>query len=948
MRPSTRPRTQNRPITISRAFLALVTVIATVAAVVATPLTTVTAGASTSDWRVGATYPSSADPTNVTCPSTLHCYAVGTDRIGLGQIMATTDGGNSWTDQAVPSGVTYLEGIACSSTSDCVAVGSHNPGVILATTNAGTTWSIADSVTSASSMWGATCLPSLVCFAVGDGATGGIVLKSTDGGTTWTAQVLPSGITSLHAVACFSDSDCTAVGTALGGFAGIVETTDGGTTWSTEPVPSGVGTSYSVSCPSLTECFAVGGDDILATTDGGTSWTLAYTAAPSSSGLLWSISCPSTSDCVAVGHVDYQGLTLSTADGGSTWTSLLGPYQVQGLNGVSCSSTSECTSVGNGVILATSDAGTTWVRQPGPAGVNRLNDIACPSSSECVAVGGPDDSLDVGGGGTVLASTDGGTVWQGESLPPGVGTLFGIACPSISVCYAVGDNEDDTSFILATTDGGATWTSEVVPAGVIALNSIACPSTSACMAAGDDLSDGGGYYSDGVILSTTDGGNSWSSTAETGVENLDSVACITLTECFVGGASSTRSAIFSTTDGGSTWTSQTFPGGALSGIACFSADDCTAVGGGSILATSNAGQSWIGEPAPAGVEGLSDVACPSASVCEAVGSNSTNGVIVATTDAGATWTSATVPSGVNLLSGVSCLSRMDCVAVGQGSAERDDGGLILLGSDLDPVTITTSTLPPGAIGHPYSTTLTAVGGTTPYNWSITSGALPAGLSLDEATGVISGTPTSGRSSSFTVEVTDSSSPSFTSKAALAIRTSAPVITTKALPSGVTGRTYSGKLTATGGIAPYAWTVTQGALPVGLVFSAATGTITGSPKYAGTSAFQVTVRDSSAPTLTASTELSITDTAGPLKITTTSLKAGKVGQAYSARLGAAGGKPLYKWKLGTGSKLPTGLVLFASDGVINGAPTVKGTFTFKVYVTDANLVVIGKTLSITIS
>ena len=72
-----------------------------------------------------------------------------------------------------------------------------------------------------------------------------------------------------------------------------------------------------------------------------------------------------------------------------------------------------------------------------------------------------------------------------------------------------------------------------------------------------------------------------------------------------------------------------------------------------------------------------------------------------------------------------------------------------------PVSITTASLPNGTVQTAYSATLQATGGTTPYTWSVTSGSLPAGLSLAGATGIISGTPTTAGTSSFTVQVVDS-------------------------------------------------------------------------------------------------------------------------------------------------------------------------------------------------
>jgi hypothetical protein len=72
------------------------------------------------------------------------------------------------------------------------------------------------------------------------------------------------------------------------------------------------------------------------------------------------------------------------------------------------------------------------------------------------------------------------------------------------------------------------------------------------------------------------------------------------------------------------------------------------------------------------------------------------------------------------------------------------------------VEITTSSLPNGVVAEAYSETIYATGGCTPYRWSITSGSLPAGLSAKESSStesyVISGTPTTGESSTFMVEV----------------------------------------------------------------------------------------------------------------------------------------------------------------------------------------------------
>jgi hypothetical protein len=68
--------------------------------------------------------------------------------------------------------------------------------------------------------------------------------------------------------------------------------------------------------------------------------------------------------------------------------------------------------------------------------------------------------------------------------------------------------------------------------------------------------------------------------------------------------------------------------------------------------------------------------------------------------------------------------------------------------------ITTTTLPGGTVGTPYSTTLAETGGVAPFTWNVSAGALPAGLTLGTATGTIGGTPTADGLATFTVLVTD--------------------------------------------------------------------------------------------------------------------------------------------------------------------------------------------------
>lgn len=177
------------------------------------------------------------------------------------------------------------------------------------------------------------------------------------------------------------------------------------------------------------------------------------------------------------------------------------------------------------------------------------------------------------------------------------------------------------------------------------------------------------------------------------------------------------------------------------------------------------------------------------------------------------------------------------------------------------LTITTTSLPAATVGVAYSQTLAATGGTPPYGWSISAGALPAGLVLDGPTGVISGTPTTAETANFTVMVTDSSVPvAATATQALSITVSAAggalTITTTTLPDAAFGTAYSQTLVATGGTPPYSWSISAGALPTGITLSAA-GVLSGTPLVSGAFNFTVTVTD--AVTATATQPLALTVT-----------------------------------------------------------------------------------------
>lgn len=168
------------------------------------------------------------------------------------------------------------------------------------------------------------------------------------------------------------------------------------------------------------------------------------------------------------------------------------------------------------------------------------------------------------------------------------------------------------------------------------------------------------------------------------------------------------------------------------------------------------------------------------------------------------------------------------------------------------------------------------------------------------------------------------------------------ISTQVLPVAEVGAEYSESLLASGGSAPYNWSVAGGTLPDGLNFSS-TGSITGTPTTTRTSNFTIRVTDSTGNTATNNFSISVN---GALTIDTDSLAGGRVGIDYSQSLAAANGTPPCTWSIIRGN-LPGGLQL-GSSGSITGKPTTPGSFVFTIRVTDKLGVTVTKEFTIIIS
>ncbi|MGJ6962645.1 putative Ig domain-containing protein [Streptosporangium sp. G11] len=183
-----------------------------------------------------------------------------------------------------------------------------------------------------------------------------------------------------------------------------------------------------------------------------------------------------------------------------------------------------------------------------------------------------------------------------------------------------------------------------------------------------------------------------------------------------------------------------------------------------------------------------------------------------------------------------------------------------------PLPVLTFPAPPsGEVNVAYSVPLTVTGGTAPYVWSVSAGSLPPALTLNTSTGVLSGTPTTGGTFSFSVRVVDAFNQSDTRTVSLVIAP-LPTFTFNAPPAGQVGVAYSVPLTVSGGVTPYTWSVSAGSLPPGLTLNASTGVLSGTPTASGSYpvTFRVVDANGQADTRTAT----LVVTAGPLVITKT--------------------------------------------------------------------------------
>jgi len=366
----------------------------------------------------------------------------------------------------------------------CVAGGAISQQLLaLHTTDAGAKWVSDDLPSGISQLNAISCRSVSVCVVGGQTSLDYGVERTTNGGTSWANQTLwytatqPFSDEIVDSIACATEPVCVATMTS----AYIVHTNDSGAKWlNATTVPPSLA-PQAVACLSTSVCAGVGGAAVFRTTNGGTTWASATlpAAAASEAADLVSIACPSTSVCEAVGTSNTTAggaVAFRSNNGGASWSAQKLPKNIADLTAVACATASTCEAVGASFAIS---SGYTLLSCPGSA--------TCPEAS----ASGNTPSYPY-----ALRTTDGGAKWVSTKLPTSVGALSAIACPTPSVCDAVGAHATASTSAAAlaepavvavrSTDGGTTWAAQPLPAGITSLKGIACPTPYGCDAVGSD------------------------------------------------------------------------------------------------------------------------------------------------------------------------------------------------------------------------------------------------------------------------------------------------------------------------------------------------------------------------------------------------------------------------------------------------------------------------------
>jgi len=322
------------------------------------------------------------------------------------------------------------------------------------------------------------------------------------------------------------------------------------------------------------------------------------------------LACPSTTTCYADNLQQGVPGTYSeievTHDGGEIWQPSNLPVTLSDATPLACVDAGTCATLGidaagNATFLETTDGGATWASVPGPSQLTSsigVTALACTTAESCVAVAS--DPANQSGMALTFVTNDGGATWTDSNMPSDF-VPRGLDCVSAERCVVSGFHQSPEGSstvppgtLLYSTDDGATWTTATVPSDLGPLSSVSCADSADCVASffGDDGSSS-------EILTSTDGGQSWSEASASGLPAamVNGLSCPTTSECWAAGL--TRA----------------------SGGSVDSGPIAVKLGPGAqgiVASTSDGGQTWQGQQLPQGVLMVLDISCPSDTNCYAL------------------------------------------------------------------------------------------------------------------------------------------------------------------------------------------------------------------------------------------------------------------------------------------------------------------------------------------
>lgn len=488
----------------------------------------------------------------------------------------------------------------------------------------------------------------------------------------------------------------------------------------------------------------------MASTGGGPVWGAPTTSTGSAEGLFVAAACPDSSVCLAAGSTSAtsNGVPEVAAESGGSWglpafAAVLGvPSENARFNSISCMSASAC--VGVGVNSATAPAAyTPFVDSLNVSGTTAISGLASTPS---------------------LSSLPGANANEEASLDS-------VSCTA-NGCTAVGSYETNGNVQepFEANFANGSWSVAAVSAPAAGthganLAAVSCPSSGACEAVGEYLD--GSNDEHGWALQLVGGATPQILPAP--ADAISHTGTIAAVPALISGTG----------------------GQMMTGVSCPTAAACTAVGqysvsGGTSSMAVGIDNGTPGTPItlqpqnPSPLTAVTAVWCADGGNCAIIGDAEVASVYlqpVTAYESSGAWSSLTPPPGSAPNPGVSFMAAigLGCVSVescmSSGTQLSTSGYAPLADFSAPPLSVTTSSLPAATAGQPYSATVQSSGGAGPGTWTV-SGSLPAGLSLNASTGVISGTPTTPGAASFSVQLASAGPPAQTASVNLSITVAA--------------------------------------------------------------------------------------------------------------------------------------------------------------------------------